>query len=169
MIVEQFWSRKFCSYIAGRYGFSSKFSGEDSPTMFVDGGQFVLLRFSLLFTTESCTDIPRFSEVKMPAPDSLLKWNKTLIKRRCRRVSGFSCQQPLSVLCQHCPIGYSVCANGTHRLDYVAGSCPQCHDEAAPFDFDLSRLKCVNCLKQTKPKYTAAKNNVEEAALLNVK
>lgn len=140
MVLATFWSRKFSSYLARKiFGFSKY----DGPTPFRDQLEFTNLRCSVLVESELSLSTPRFRKVKATA--SALTWNKTLLAKRARLPSSkFVCPKGYKHFCHQCPIGYSQCPAGCHKLDYVPKYCSGC-GKVSFFNMEGKCNLCVNC------------------------
>ncbi len=139
---QRWWSDKLCRYLSYDFGFSKRSAVQRYPYSVPE--QLVTMRLYGLVTPEECQDKLGFSEIRVP--QSLKKWNSRQMKRRFRIDDGFTCPQGYapSFPCQLCPIGYTTCPAGTHRLDYVDRVCKACK-QLSSFDVDQEVGVCVNC------------------------
>jgi hypothetical protein len=147
--IQQFWSQKFCSYIAADLGFRmfppSERSGRPAERLYRNPTEFVTLRLALLIEPELSREVPGFKKTDITG--QLKDWNIDQLKCRDRVQPGYTCPRGYSpaIKCFQCAAGYSSCRAGTHRADYTLEYCPECSTDNAPFDADISDSMCVNC------------------------
>lgn len=146
LTVLQWWSLRKCRFIARYLGYSKpppRNAKYPAKYPFTTPEQLVTLRFLALVDPIRSEKEPVFTSLEYPG--SLQAWNRKQIRKRFRE--DYLCPegQPRSFPCHLCIRGYSTCAAGTHRLDYVVKPCSTCGNEQAVWDKELSTKCCVNC------------------------
>lgn len=134
-LVSRFWSRKFCRFLADRFGFSKPWG----KYPFRDTVQLVGMRLLGEFKQELCLGQPVFDKIMVSGP--LKSHNQHLAKSRAR--VGFECPEGYKHECRHCPIGYDQCPVGTHPYTYHVQHCDQCLQESY-FD-KRNNICCIAC------------------------
>lgn len=140
MAFNQFFSARSCKAISRVIGFSNTSWG---PYQY--GGlaaHFVNTLFFAHIEAERSRDQPWFRHVSISS--GMLKANKSLLDVRCRVKP---CPLNYTHSCSDCPIGYSDCSYGTHRVTYVEQHCTICGNVAL-FDPALSGVGCISCQKR---------------------
>ncbi len=149
MVIQKFWSQRFCGYMAKPLGFRRKLPSEKSGKLpeflYRHPTEFMTLRLSVLIEPKLSKTEPDFE--KTDVPQSLLDWNREQLKHRDRVQHGYTCPWKFTrvVKCFQCAAGYLSCRAGTHRLDFTQDYCSYCGNDNMAFDADLSEEMCVNC------------------------
>lgn len=148
MVIQKSWSRRFCSAVASRFGFSRPWHS----IPFRDTRQLFGLRCYGLIEAAKCAAGPDFEQVWLTddeeriRPDSIYKYNVRLLKMRLRESNRFECPKgyPASLLCHTCVIGQEECPVAVHPKTYVQRMCPAC-SELSWFDPAAVSRVCLAC------------------------
>ena len=149
MRIQQFWSQRFCGYMARHLGFQmyppSDRSTRPAERLYRHATEFVTLRLALYIEPKLSRTEPGFKATDVTP--QLLEWNREQLKYRDRVQKGYTCPRGYSaaVKCFQCAAGYSTCRAGTHRADYQVEYCTFCMTDNAPYDPDISTEMCINC------------------------
>lgn len=151
LIVQRFWSKKFCYVVAPSLGFSKKRRRADQigylPRTMHHVKELVTLQALVRLDPTLCKGEPLFEKISVPA--NLLKWNKEQMKHRDRMDKGYDCPKGYTlsqVMCHQCPVGFTTCRAACHRTQYVFQLCTECGRRAA-FDKELTAEMCLDCFE----------------------
>lgn len=145
--TEAFWSIKFCRYLSAGLGFSKFHPRREMPFPYSQPEQFVGLRLYVRITPSHSGRQPGFEGVGFAA--NTKAWNKVTLGCRFRTLDGFECKMkaaPAALPCHRCPVGFTTCRAGTHRLDWETKPCPGCGRDEAYFDRDHTSETCIDCV-----------------------
>jgi len=137
--IEKTWTRKFCSVLARRLGFSAPF--RDKP--FKDCMEFVNLRCSALIDVTLSGSKPDFEQVSSNGTE--LTWNRHWLRLRSHAINpcpkGYEPDHP----CYSCHVGMDQCDRAVHDCTYFPRHCTEC-DEVGWFDPAAKHQgMCVEC------------------------
>jgi hypothetical protein len=138
LLIEKFWTRPFCGYLASDMGFSKPWG----KYPFRDTCQFVGTRLYGQFTPETCEGAPMFEVISIPS--AFKKANQELLKQRAR--IGFECPHGFTHACRNCHVGYDQCPAAVHPYTYETRECPACKRDML---FDKGSRVCIAC-EETK-------------------
>lgn len=147
MLIEKFWSLKYCSFMSQHFGFSRppSLKAKYPPRFpYIAPEEFVTLRLYGLMDPKLSGSEPAFDKVRFPG--SVLAYNREQLRHRVRG-TGYECPRdfPLTVRCYQCPVGYEECRGACHAKTYVTQECPLCK-QRSPFDPEQQSPYCVNCV-----------------------
>lgn len=147
LLMEKFWSLKFCRYISLDCGFSKyRKSRRTIKFPYTAPEQLVGLRLFARVMPKLSDKEPGFDGIGFTGTTTA--HNKLTLGCRFRRLPDFRCQLELTheeLPCHHCPVGFLKCRAATHRQNWVKKECPECGDEEAYFDPEKKAEKCVDC------------------------
>lgn len=145
IIVRQQWSYKRCRAVSRDLGFRQYGRGkfDPPPYPFSAPEELTSLRWEMLVDPDASETEPCLTMLR--TRPALQQWNKTILKMRKRE--GFECMadHAADFPCHECALGYLTCPAGTHRNTWKVRYCPECDEEQAFWDADLSTASCLSC------------------------
>lgn len=127
-----------CSFLAGLCGFTRA----NGTRPYAHVSLLTSLRIACyLLPAENMTGTV-FRIDRLDCPQSLVTYNKTILKRRYRRTSA--CPLEYAHECHECVVGYDNCEVATHPTTYFQRRCMLCNDHDAWFD-PRNIAACLRC------------------------
>lgn len=147
-VFERVYSDRFWRATAVRWGFTKAYGKFPMRSPVELQG----LRTCIEVPAGTLADEPRFTglaDLTQQCP-SLLKYNRRLIRARCRDRSVFVCpfQMPLTLRCYLCPVGRDRCQVSLHAATYEQRHCPACRSGQAWFDPTSRSPICLDCARK---------------------
>ena len=140
MILERFWTSRFCFMLAPKLGFSKPWDKYPMQR----AGEIMNMRFYGLVERLLSLGKPVFEQMRVSP--SLMNHNRRLLKKRMR--IGFKCPEDYKHPCFACPVGYDKCVCGIHPRSYIRGECSVCHKVGWIDPIHKELRLCVGCFSK---------------------
>lgn len=137
MTARGFFTRKFVRWASKFLGW-----GKTRDAIRIAKDSELVGMYALAVLKQGETRLPALEKLQPPS-GSLLKHNKSLIKKRAR--DGFACPQSYTHPCYACHIGYDGCVAAVHSSTYTARQCDEC-GQLSLFDPSQNSEFCIRCL-----------------------